>query len=343
MNLTTPWLGMTLKNPFVPSASPLSRDVDACRRLEDAGASAIIMYSLFEEEIAAEEEQLQHLWEFQDIGHTETSSYLPTHHDYKTCEEAYLEQLAALKKALDIPVVASLNGTTPEGWTGHARDLEEAGADALELNIYYVPTNMSESGQMVEDRYIEIIERVRQSTSIPLTVKLSQQFSSPGHFIKQIEGTGADGVGLFNRFFHPDLDLEKLEITSVLTPSCPHDALLRLHWVALIRNRVKLSIGATGGIHDATDVIKLLLAGADVTHLCTTLLLHGPERIQEIEHGLAEWMERNEYESVAQMKGCVSQMNVTDPAAYERMNYMETLKSFGICEEAGNRIFGFRR
>ena len=327
MNLTTQWLGLTLKNPFVPSASPLSHDIDSCRRLEDAGASAIIMYSLFEEEILAEAEQLQQLWEFQDIGHTETSSYLPTHHEYKTREEAYLEQLVTLKQTLDIPVVASLNGTTPSGWTSHALDLEETGADALELNIYYVPTDFTESGQAVEDRYIDIIERVRKNISIPLNIKLSHQFSSPGHFIKRIETTGANGVALFNRFFHPDLDLDNLEITSVITPSSPQEALLRLHWVALVRNRVALSIGATGGIHDADAVIKLLLAGADVTHLCTTLLQHGPERIEVLEQGLVEWMERNEYESVSQMKGCVSQMNAADPAAYERMNYMEIIKS----------------
>ena len=328
MNLTTQWLGMTLKNPFVPSASPLSHDIDTCRRLEDAGASAIVMYSLFEEEIIAEEEQLQQLWEFQDIGHTETSSYLPTHHEYKTREESYLEQLIALKQTLDIPVVASLNGTTPSGWTGHALDLEEAGADALELNIYYVPTDFSESGQAVENRYLDIIKRVRQSISIPLNIKLSHQFSSPGHFIKQIEAAGANGVSLFNRFFHPDLDLDNLEITSVMTPSTPQEALLRLHWVALIRNHVALSIGTTGGIHAADTVIKLLLAGTDVTHLCTTLLQHGPEQIQVLEQGLVEWMERNEYNAIAQMKGCVSQMNAVDPAAYERMNYMEIIKSY---------------
>lgn len=327
MNLTTDWLGMTLHNPFVPSASPLSHNIDTCRRLEDAGASAIIMYSLFEEDILAEQEQLQQLWEFQDIGHTEANSYLPTHHEYRTREEAYLEQLAALKQALDIPVVASLNGTTPSGWTQHALELEQAGADALELNIYYVPTDFSESGQAVEDRYIDIIGLVRNSISIPLNIKLSHQFSSPGHFIKRIETTGANGVSLFNRFFHPDLDLDNLEIVSVMTPSSTQEALLRLHWVALISNRVNLSIGATGGIHDANTATKLLLAGADVTHLCTVLLQHGPEYIREIEQGLIEWMERNRYESVAQMKGCVSKMNAADPAAYERMNYMEIIKS----------------
>ncbi len=328
MNLTTHYLGLELKNPFVPSASPLSRNIDTCRRLEDAGASALVMYSLFEEEIMAEAEHLEHLWEYQDIGQCETDSFLPVHYEYRTREEEYLEQLSALKSALEIPVIASLNGTTPKGWTEHARDLQEAGADALELNIYYVPTDLSESGQAVEDRYIEILKRVRKHISIPVTVKLSQQFSSPGHFIKQLEAAGADGVALFNRFFHPDLDLEKLEVTSVLTPSTPQEALLRLHWIALIHNRVKLSLAATGGIHSANEVIKILLAGADVTHLCTTLLQHGPERIRTIQQGVENWMEKNEYKSVEQLKGSVSQMNAMDPAAYERTNYMEILQSY---------------
>lgn len=326
MNLKTNYLGLELKNPLVPSASPLSRDLDMAKRLEDAGASALVMYSLFEEEITHEEEELEKLWEYQDIGHSEAGDYLPVHYDYRTKREEYLEQLAALKKSLDIPVIASLNGTTASGWTEHAKELQDAGADALELNIYYVAADINQSSQEVEARYINILKAIKETIYLPITLKLSYQFSSPAHLIKELEDAGADGVVLFNRFFHPDIDINRQEVTTTLMLSNPYEALMRLHWIGLLYNRVKLSMAATGGIHSANEVIKLLLAGADVTHLCTTLLENGPSIIKEILSDISAWMEEYEYESIQQLKGSVSQMNVTDQAAYERANYMEILK-----------------
>ncbi|HID82788.1 MAG TPA: dihydroorotate dehydrogenase-like protein [Chromatiales bacterium] len=326
MTLKTNYLGLELKNPLVPSASPLSRDLDMAKRLEDAGASALVMYSLFEEEITREEEELEKLWECQDIGHCEADDYLPVHYDYRTQREEYLEQLAALKESLEIPVIASLNGITASGWTEHAKELQDAGADALELNIYYVAADMNQTSQEVEDRYIKILKAIKAEIYLPITVKLSYQFSSPAYLIKQLEHAGADGVVLFNRFFHPDIDINRQEVTTTLMLSNPYEALMRLHWIGLLYNRVHLSMAATGGIHSANEVIKLLLAGADVTHLCTTLLENGPGIIKEILRDIKTWMEEYEYESIEQLKGSVSQMNVTDPAAYERANYMEILK-----------------
>lgn len=332
MNLTTNYLGMTLKNPLVPSASPLSRDLDMAKRLEDAGASALVMYSLFEEEITAEEEELEKLWEYQDIGHCEAEDYLPVHYDYRTKREEYLEQIAALKESLDIPVIASLNGITPSGWTEHAKEIQDAGADALELNIYYVAADMSQPSQEVERRYLEILRAIKNEIHLPVAVKLSCQFSSPAHLIKQLEHAGADGVVLFNRFFLPDIDINRQEVTNTLKLSEPYEALMRLHWIGLLYRRVNLSLAATGGVHSANEVIKLLLAGADITQLCSTLLLNGPEILTEILDDVKTWMEEYEYESVRQLKGSVSQANVSDEAAYERANYIELLHR-GYCPE----------
>ncbi len=278
MNLETTYLGMKLKNPLVPSASPLSRDLDMARRLEDAGASALVMYSLFEEEVLAEEEDLEQMMGFQDIGHGEADSYLPMHHGYKTQLEEYLEQVAALKQTLDIPVIASLNGTTDGGWVEHARELEEAGADALELNVYFIPA-MHETAEDIEQRYVDILKHLKSSIDLPITVKLSPYFSSLGNLVQRLEDAGAQGVALFNRFYQPDLDLDTLEINPVMHLSTPYESLLRMHWIARLCGRVDLSLAATGGIHGAEQVSKMLLAGANVTHLCSVLLQQGPAPI----------------------------------------------------------------
>lgn len=327
MDLTTSYLGLKLKNPLVPSASPLSRNLDTCRELEDAGASAIVMYSLFEEQILAEEQQLDHLMHFQDVGHGEADSYLPVDHAYRTCQDEYLEQLQALKQALNIPVIASLNGISEGGWVEHAAELQEAGADALELNIYYVAASMKESALDVENRYINILQNLKSQIDLPVTVKLSPHFSSLGHFVKRLEQAGANGIALFNRFYQPDLDLDTLDVKPLLHLSNPYEALLRMHWVALLHGRVNLSLAATGGIHHAEQVIKLLLAGADVTHLCSTLLKHGPHHLKKIRKNMKHWMDKNEYESVEQLKGSVSQQHAADPGAYERANYLELLSA----------------
>ncbi len=328
MDLTTHYLGLKLKNPLAPSASPLSRDVDMARRLEDAGASAIVMYSLFEEEILAEQDILHQLWSYQDIGHGEADSYLPVPANCETCLDQYLAQLWALKQSLDIPVIASLNGVTPGGWLEHAADLQQAGADALELNIWFQPVDPALSAADVEDQCLQILRELRPAVSIPITLKLSSQYTAPVHFIKRLAEQGADGVSLFNRFYQPDLDLETLRMKPTLRLSNSYEALLRMHWVALLFGRVDLSLAATGGIHGASEVIKLLLAGADVTHLCSTLLRNGPERITTILRDLEQWMTEHDYESVEQLKGSFSQRHSPDPGAWERANYLEVLREY---------------
>ena len=327
MNLQTTYLGMKLKNPLVPSASPLSQDLDMARRLEDAGASALVMYSLFEEEILAEEEDLEQMMGFQDIGHGEADTYLPLHHDYKTGLEEYLDQLAALKRALDIPVIASLNGISAGGWVEHAVELEQAGADALELNLYLVPS-MEQTPDDIERRYVDILQHLKSSIKLPIAVKLSPYFSSLGNLVQRLEHAGADGVALFNRFYQPDLDLDTLEINPVLQLSEPYEALLRMHWIARLCGRVHLSLAATGGIHGVEQVSKMLLAGANVTHLCSVLLQQGPGVITSILAELRQWMEEKEYDSVAQLTGSVCQVHAPDPVAYDRANYLKVLKHY---------------
>ncbi len=330
MDITTNYLGLSLKNPIVPSASPLSKNTDSARALEDAGASALVMYSLFEEEIIEEDETFDNLMHAQALGSAEADSYLPLPDCYKNCLELYLEQLGKLKTSLEIPVIASLNGTTNGGWIEHAKDIEEAGADALELNIYHIPTDINESGTDVETRYIDIIKAVRQQVSIPVTCKLTSQFSSPAHFIKQLENAGADGVSLFNRFYQPDINLETLEIDATLQLSSPYESLLRMHWIALLYGQTGLSLAATGGIHDANAVIKLLMAGADVTHVCSVLLKQGAAVIKDILEEMSRWLEENEYESVSQLKGSVSKGKAINPIAFERVNYLQVLQGYHL-------------
>ena len=326
MNLETTYLGLKLKNPLVPSASPLSRDLDTARRLEDAGAAALVMYSLFEEDVLAEEEQLTGLMDFQDLGHGEADTYLPLHPDYKTGLDEYLEQLQALKSRLDIPVVASLNGATESGWVEHGRELEQAGADALELNVYSLPA-VEDSAEVVEGRYINILRQLKSHVQIPVTVKLSPYFTSLGYFVRQLETAGADGVVLFNRFYQPEMNLDTLDVEPQLHLSQPYESLLRMHWIARLYDKVGLSLAATGGIHGAQQVLKMLLAGASVAHVCAVLLQRGPEVIGEILQDMTQWMEEKEYESVNQLMGSACQVNAIDPEAWDRMNYIKTLRS----------------
>ncbi|MEJ2140113.1 MAG: dihydroorotate dehydrogenase-like protein [Gammaproteobacteria bacterium] len=329
MDLSTTYLGLELKNPFVPSSSPLSKQLDTARALEDHGAAALVMYSLFEEEIEAEEGVAQRL-QNQDIGHGEAASYLPVHDDLPGHREKYLEQLRRLKEALEIPVIASLNGISPGGWVRHAKALEQAGADALELNVYYVAANIEEDGAAVERRVIETLTQLRKQVRLPLSVKLSPQFSAIGNLVRQIEAAGADGVALFNRFYQPDIDTDDLELDQTLHLSTSADSLLAMRWIAILHGRVGLSLAATGGVHTAEDAIKLLLCGADVTYLCSSLLSAGPGRLDEIHAGVLAWLDEHEYESVAQLKGSLSQKNSPDPGAYERGNYIRLLSSYRV-------------
>jgi dihydroorotate dehydrogenase (fumarate) len=326
MNLETTYLGLSLKNPLVPSASPLSRDLDMAKRLEDAGAAALVMYSLFEEEVIAEEEQLTGLMDFQGLGHGEADSYLPLHPDYKTGLDEYLEQLQALKEVLGIPVIASLNGATDSGWVEHGRELERAGADALELNVYFLPT-AEDSAEVVEERYLNILRQLKSQVRIPVTVKLSPYFTSLGHFVRQLETAGADGVVLFNRFYQPDLNLETLDVQPELNLSRPYESLLRMHWIGRLYEKVDLSLAATGGIHGAEQALKMLMAGASVTHMCAALLQRGPEVIGETLQDMTRWLEEKEYDSLRQLIGSVCQDHAIDPEAWDRVNYIKTLHS----------------
>jgi len=328
VDLTTEYLGLKLANPLVPSASPLSRDTDSARRLEDAGASALVMYSLFEEKIEAEEHQMERFFYNQSIGHNESDSFHPMPDNIQTYQEQYLEHLQQLKSTLEIPVIASLNGTSLSGWVEYGKQLQQAGADALELNIYHLAANAEESGETVEARYLDILQELKAQVSVPIVMKLSSQFSSPIHFAKRLEAAGADGIALFNRFYQPDIDLETLEVLPKLELSTSAEALLRIRWTALLYGRTKLSLAVTGGFHQAQDVLKALLAGADVVHLCSVLLQHGTGRLAEILAEMEQWLAEHEYESVNQLKGSVSQQHAIDPSAYERANYVQVLDSY---------------
>lgn len=330
IDLGTQWLGLELKNPFVPSSSPLSKDLGKARQLEDNGAAALVMYSLFEEEIEAEEAMAHDLEAFQAIGHGEASSYLPTHAELPGHRDKYLEQLRLLKESLDIPVVASLNGTTLGGWVRHARAIEEAGADALELNVYYVAADTAESGPAVEQRVVDILTELRQQISLPIGVKLSPNFSSVGHVARRLEEAGADGLSLFNRFYQPDIDLDSLSIDQTLHLSSSADALIAMRWIAILYGRVGLSLAATGGVHTADDALKMFLCGADVSYLCSSLLANGAGHLRVLLDGVARWLEENEYESVGQLRGSMSQQYCPDPVAFERGNYMEILGSYKL-------------
>lgn len=328
LDLQTDYLGLKLENPLVPSASPLSRSLDSARRLEDAGAGALVMYSLFEEEIQQDETQmLQHLLE-QQRGHAEADSFLPLHDSYRSAEEQYLEQLRRLKQGLDIPVIASLNGVTPGGWLSHATALQEAGADALELNVYYIAADAEQDSRAVEARYLKLLGDLRGQIDIPVAVKLGPQLSSVPNLVRQLEQAGAAGVTLFNRFYQPDIDLDSLRVTHRLQLSSSNDTLLAMRWIAILYGRVGLSLAATGGVHTAEDALKMLAAGADVVQLCSALLEYGPAHLHAIKAAMINWLEQRGYTSLTEFRGSVSQSHIDQPGLYERANYLMTLSHF---------------
>jgi dihydroorotate dehydrogenase (fumarate) len=330
MDLTTTYLGLEIKNPLVPSASPLSKSIDMSRELEDAGASAIIMWSLFEEAITAESESMVRFLAQQDTGFAEASSFLPDHEDFPHGLEIYLENLRRLKEALDIPIIASLNGVTPGGWIEHAKELQGAGADALELNVYYVAADIDQTSVDVENRYLTLLKDLRQHISIPINMKLSASFSSIGNMVRQMDAAGANGVAMFNRFYQPDINVDSLRLQPSLHPSTSAEALLAMRWIAILYGRTNLSLGATGGVHTQEDAIKLLLAGADVVHLCSVLLEKGPAYLRHILRGIEEWMEDQGFESVEEFRGRVSALSVPNPAEFERANYVNILDSYSF-------------
>jgi len=328
IDLSTHYLGLKLKNPLVPSASPLSKNLDMALRLEDAGAAALVMYSLFEEELRAEEAMLDRFLLHADLGHGEADGFLPDVGDFKGGVERYLEHLTRLKSRLEIPVVASLNGVSLSGWVELGRSLQQAGADALELNVYHVAAEMLESGVGVEARYFSLLRELRSVVSIPIVMKLSPFFSSLPHFVKQLELAGAQGVALFNRFYQPDIDLDRLCVVDQLHLSYPDEALLRIRWLSILHGRTHLTLAATGGVHSHEEALKLLLVGADVVHLASCLLEHGPARLTQILLDMEHWMSEREYVSVEQLKGSMSQKNLMDPAAMARSSYLRVLDSF---------------
>lgn len=329
IDLSTEYLGLKLKNPLVPSSSPLTGDLDSVRELEDAGASAVILPSLFEESILASEAAAVRFLHEQDIGFGEAGSFLPMPDEsmYRSELDEYLQYIQTLKSSVSIPVIASLNGISTEGWTRYGQQLQEAGADALELNVYYVAANIFESGAEVEARYINVLRELKQHVTVPITMKLSSQFSSVGHFVRSLQDAGAQGVSLFNRFYQPDIDLLTREVVPTLSLSSSYENLLRVHWVATLFGKVDLSLAVTGGIHSADDALKALMAGADVTHLCSVLLQQGPQAVAEIEQAMRDWMTEHEYESVRQLKGSVCRDHAIDPSAYDRANYVQVMHS----------------
>jgi len=330
MNLTTKYLGLTLANPLVPSASPLSRSVEMAKELEDNGASAIIMWSLFEEAITAETETMVRFLSEQETGFAEAGSFLPDHRDFAQGVDLYLDNLRRLKEGLDIPVIASLNGVTPGGWIEHAKELEQAGADALELNVYYVAADIDQTGSEVEERYLTLLKDLHAHIAIPINMKISPSFSSVGNMVKRMEAAGASGVALFNRFYQPDINVDSMRLQPSLHPSTSADALLAMRWIALLYGRTDLSLGATGGVHTPEDAIKLLLTGADVVHLCSALLTKGPAYTARILEGIGDWMDEQGFESVDEFRGRVSALSVPNPAELERANYVNILDSYSF-------------
>lgn len=327
-DLSTDYLGFRLKNPLVPSASPLSRDLTSALQLEDSGASALVMYSLFEEQIQREEAHMDRFFTQQAIGHAEANGFLPIPDQYKSTHATYLDQVRLLKERLAIPVIASLNGFTTSGWLEHGIELQQAGADALELNVYYIATNPDHDCYEVESRYLSLLKELRRHVTIPIVMKLSSQFSSPAHFIKQLSIYGANGVALFNRFYQPDIDLETREVVPALHLSSSAEALLRIRWIAILYKQVTCSLAVTGGLHTKDDILKALMVGADVTHLCSALLLHGPGYLQKLLTEINDWLDEHEYVSIEQLKGSVSRAHAVEPTAFERANYLRVLDSY---------------
>lgn len=327
-DLTTTYLGLRLKNPLVASASPLSKKVDTARRLEDAGAAAIVMYSLFEEQITHESNELDHYLERGTNSYAEALTYFPDLGRYNLGPESYLEHLHRIKKAVDIPVIGSLNGISTGGWVEYAHRIEQAGADALELNIYYLPVDPDVSSAELEEEYVSLVRDVRAIVKIPIALKLSPFFTALPHIARRFVKAGANGLVLFNRFYQPDFDLEELEVVPNLELSTSYELRLPLRWIALLYGRIEADFALTSGVHEATDVIKAVMAGASVAMTTSALLHFGIGRLIHILTDLHEWMEVHEYESIDFMKGSMSQRYVAEPSAFERANYMKALNSY---------------
>jgi dihydroorotate dehydrogenase (fumarate) len=327
-DLSTTYLGLPLRSPLVASASPLCEDVGNIRRMEDAGAAAVVLHSLFEEQITLESHHLDRYLSHGTETFAESLTYLPDMARYRLGPDGYLEHVRRAKAAVDIPVIGSLNGISPGGWTDYAKKIQEAGADALELNVYYIPTDPELTGAQVEQRYVDLAREVKAAVGIPVALKLGHAFSAMANLARRLDQTGIDGLVLFNRFYQPDFDLETLDVVPSLTLSSPYEVLLRLHWVAILYGHVRADLAVTGGIHTAQDVVKAMMAGARVAMLTSALLKHGIELLRVVRANLSAWLEAHEYTSIRQMQGSMSYRSVPDPAAFERANYMRVLGSY---------------
>jgi dihydroorotate dehydrogenase (fumarate) len=328
MDLSTTYLGLKLRSPLVAAASPLSEEIDSIKQMEDAGAAAVVLYSLFEEQLRQDRLELAKHLEHGTESFAEALTYFPEPEEFRLGPDEYLQHIAKAKKAVQMPVIASLNGSSKGGWTQYAKAIEKAGADALELNIYYIPTDMNLSSLDVEQNYLDILKAVKSEVRIPVAVKLSPFFTNFANMARRLDEAGANGLVLFNRFYQPDIDLETLEIKPNILLSTPMAMRVPLRWIALLFGKVKASLAGTSGIHRASDVLKMLMAGADVTMLCSALIRHGVRQIGVIERDLVAWLEEHEYSSVQQLKGSLSQKNCADPSAFERAQYMKAISQF---------------
>ena len=329
-DLSTTYLGLKLKNPLVVSASPLCEEIGNIRRMEDAGAAAVVLHSLFEEQIALESRDLDRSLSAGTESFAESLTYFPDMTSYNLGPEGYLEHIRKAKAAVSIPIIGSLNGVSTGGWIEYAKKIEAAGADALELNIFHLPTDPEMTGEEVERMYCDLAAHVKASVRIPLAVKLSLYFSSMVNMARRLDQAGVNALVLFNRFYQPDFDLENLEVVPNLILSSSYEFLLRLHWVAILYGHVRADLGVTGGVHTALDVLKAMMAGARVAMMTSALLKHGIEHLAKVRSDLVAWMEEHEYESVRQMQGSMSQQSVADPAAFVRANYVRVLSSYAL-------------
>ncbi len=328
-DLTTDYLGLSLRNPLVASASPLTGSLETLRTLEEAGAGAVVLPSLFEEQVVHEAMAFGY-HQADDAGFNPEAhdGYFPAMDDYNTGADQYLDLLVAAKRQLSIPVIASLNGTSEGGWTHYADALEGEGADAVELNIYHLAADAGETAADVEHRYLRLVEQVRSEIAIPLAVKVGPYFSSPGNMARRLAEAGADGLVLFNRFYQPDIDLESFDVAPNLELSTPSDMRLVLRWIAILHGQIEADLAATSGVHDGHGAVKLLLAGANVVMMASALLRHGPSHLATVLADLGRWFDANGYESVTQARGSISQASVPDPTAFERANYVKTISSY---------------
>jgi len=330
IDIRVKYLGLSLRSPLVPSASPLSADIGNIKKFEDVGAGAVVLPSVFEEQIQKEDEELEKHLSAGTESFAEATTFFPTPKEFKLGPDQYLELIRKAKESVRIPVIASLNGSSPGGWTDYAKKIQEAGADALELNIYYIPTDGKLRSSAIESSYIDILTLVRKSVNIPIAVKLSPFFTSMVNMAKRLTKAGADGLVLFNRFYQPDINLETLEVENSVLLSTPQARRVPLRWIAILYGQVKADLAATSGIHSGHDALKMLMAGATITMMCSALLKNGINHIQTVEKEMVEWMEKHEYESVEQLRGCLSQKKCPDPSAFERAQYIRALQGFKI-------------